>query len=108
MLTRAAAFFVPASLMARRAFVVVALALLVACRESSNVGGVANGNDTNAKPATNNIVSANETTERPPVVTAAIADDGSKKTPLWIWRSKDSTPEERADAVNKLLPPESS
>ena len=39
---------------------------------------------------------------------SATVDESAKKTPISVWRSADSTADERANAVNKLLSPETS
>lgn len=77
------------------------LIFALGCRQRTQVSEVTREGDTNAEPTIKGIVKTNYASERLPILTNAIMVE--KKTPMSIWRSQDSTPEERADAVNKLL-----
>ena len=58
-----------------------------------------------AEPATKEVLKTNRAFERIPVSTnSTIQEDGAKKEPIVIWRSSRSTPQERADAANRMLP----
>jgi len=83
------------------------LIFALGCHQRPQVSEVTPGGGTNAEPATKDIVKTNYASERFPILTNATkVGDNAKKTLMSIWRSPDSTPEERADAVNKLLSPE--
>ena len=93
---------------------ICAAALLVfalGCNQHTQVSEVTPGGGTNAEPATKpaDIVRTNYAPERFPTLTNATTfDDNTRRTLISIWRSPDSTPDERVDAITKWLPKGSS
>jgi len=88
--------------------IVCAASLLICalgCRQNPEATDINPGNSTNAKHATKDIGRTDYAPEGVPTLTnGATVGDNPRETLMSVWRSPESTAEERANALTKWLP----